>query len=74
MWNRRWSPELAAGSTADDPRDRSPIHDDNLVACIFSMHPKNGTRFHILKPHATFNFRLHKLAIHFVAEVFVGPE
>jgi hypothetical protein len=53
---------------------RPAVQDDNLIARVLRMHPEHRTRLQILKPHTTFNFRLHKLAVHLVAEVFVGPK
>jgi hypothetical protein len=50
------------------------VQDDNLVTGVLCMHPEHRTRLQILKPYTTFNFGLHKLPIHLVAEVFVGPE
>ena len=50
------------------------MQNDNLITCVLRMHSEHRTRLQILKPYTTFNFRLHKVAIHLVAEVFVGLE
>lgn len=77
----------APGGSGDSDKDRlgtilrvsgeqglATIEHDGGIAVVLGANFQHGRRRQIVEVDATFNFRLHDVAIHFVAEVVVRRE